>query len=671
MGIGFNNTGKFASGAGGFGGSNFNPTVNISIMGVGGAGGNIIKYLHERELANVNLICANTDVQAMMSASISSVIQLGKNTTRGLGAGSNPEVGEKSAIEAAEEIKSALHGTDMLILVAGLGGGTGTGATPVISKIAREMGILTLAFVVTPFDFEAERKVLCNGGINNLLKNTDSLITLSNQKLLSLHDDNLTFNDALIMVNDIVYQAISGVVNLLLKKELINRDFADIVQVMKNKGHSIISIGAATGDNRALRATAEALTNPLLSDVSIKGANGMVITIGASQASLKLSEVNDVMNAIVKETNANESKPTILFGTSFNEELGDELRVSIIATGLAGGNGGAGLPDDSSDDYKKIIDDFGSVFDESFESNADEDRADDVDDIANDGIKNFSGDDDATAVASSEKDAATDVGADVVAKSSSWRAEEKSFDDANFSDAISAIANDGDINFDADEARADERIILEDAAQYASVSETCDAFDDYKNSVAPRRDIVKKENNKRGFFKEFFSKNKNFDDAGNVNDAKGIARNDEGHIGFDSKSFDDFAEQFSNDGVNFSDTGVVAQNPEISDADGDGKDDIRISFLDSKGFDEDEFFSDIESFTTEEKEILKSSAGSVSDDFENVKPVENFEQVESVADADDNIVFLTGKKEPEKPAGKFYSKQVDIFELIDSITANK
>ncbi|MDR2933781.1 MAG: cell division protein FtsZ, partial [Rickettsiales bacterium] len=173
MGIGFNNTSKFSSGVSGLGGSNFNPTVNISIMGVGGAGGNIIKYLSEKNLENVNLICANTDVQAMMSTPISNIIQLGKNTTRGLGAGSNPEVGEKSAIEAAEEIKSALHGTDMLIIVAGLGGGTGTGAAPVIAKIAREIGILVLSFVVTPFDFESERKMLCDGGVANLLKTTD------------------------------------------------------------------------------------------------------------------------------------------------------------------------------------------------------------------------------------------------------------------------------------------------------------------------------------------------------------------------------------------------------------------------------------------------------------------------------------------------------------------
>ncbi len=541
MGINFgNNAGKFFAGS--VSGAS---SVNISVIGVGGAGGNIVKYLSERKLPNVNLICANTDIQAMMETSVSNIIQLGKDTTRGLGAGSSPKIGEKSAIEASEEIKSALRGTDMLILVTGLGGGTGTGATPVISSIAKEMNILTLTFAVTPFDFELERKKICKNGINNLLKNTDSLITLSNQKLLSLYNDNLTFVDAFIMVNDIVYQAITGVVNLLLKKELINRDFSDIVQVMKNKGHSIISIGKASGENRAITATTEALTNPLLSDVSIKGASGMIITICAAQNSLKLSEVNEVMNAILMETNANVIKPNILFGTSFMDDLNDELRVSIIATGL-------------------------------------------------------------TSTSNSNESDTTDSNSSCVAT------------DYNF-----GINSDDDKNIDTNESdlNINDIVNMEDIQNDRSVSFDVD------NGFGICTNQVSNEENKKGFFSEFFSRNKNFDDLKN--------------------------ESLENININVD---VHDSDKSVNDEISLEKNSESVSFLDNMNT-SDEFFSDINNID-------------VVEDEENIVDDKLLDSINS--EKDDNILFLTEKNsQNQKNNDRFYSKQVDIFELIDSITASK
>lgn len=562
MGISFgNSTGKFFAGVSD---SGIASAVNISVIGVGGAGGNIVKYLSEKNLPNVNLICANTDMQAMMETSIRTIIQLGKNTTRGLGSGSNPEIGEKSAIEASEEIKAALHGTDMLILIAGLGGGTGTGATPVISNIAREMGILTLTFAVTPFDFELERKELGERGINNLLKSTDSLITLSNQKLLSLYNDNLNFVDAFTMVSDIIYQAIMGVVNLLLKKELINRDFSDIVKVMKNKGHSIISIGRAKGDGRAITATTEALTNPLLSDVSIKGATGMIITICASQESLTLPEVNEVMGAILSETNARITKPTILFGTSFVEDLKDEIQVSIIATGLKSNI----LVDSDIENIPTKIHDTK------------------CNDVAN-------------------------------------NVDLEDTDFANMLDPAFDVTIKNDEN--SKQSYPDSNIKLEDVKSIDSLE---------SKNIEPVENTYSKvtSEDKRGFFSEFFSKSKSFDSL--VNDSSIFDTTQTTDSIYTSKSesveeFDVLGKSLATEALNFS--------------------------LDNTNED-DTFFSDIEN-SGEDKEIeLNNSDNKIFDSLDSEK--------------EDNILFLT-EKTTEKPKSGFYSKQVDIFELIDSITASK
>lgn len=553
MGINFgNSTGKFYTGVSD---NNTASAVNISVIGVGGAGGNIIKYLSEKNLPNINLICANTDMQAMMESSARTVIQLGKNTTRGLGSGANPEVGEKSAVEASEEIKAALHGTDMLILVTGLGGGTGTGATPIISNIAREMGILTLTFAVTPFDFELERKEVCERGINNLLKSTDSLITLSNQKLLSLYNDNLNFIDAFTMVNDIIYQAIMGVVNLLLKKELINRDFSDIVQVMKNKGHSIISIGKAKGDGRAVAATTEALTNPLLSDVSIKGASGMIITICADQKSLKLSEVSDVMNAILSETKAQITKPNILFGTSFIDGLEDEIQVSIIATGLKPAN------------YIEVA----SV----------------------DHQTEFSGSDLKDAADKSNEDITKDFNLNIGLSDSTTEIQN------HFENKVQNIEQKSDNSF---------KVELSNFADITNKS-TGDPFE-----------------NKRGFFSEFFSKSKSFDNLGELSIKEDVKK--------DQINDNEMNQEFVSDSSEF---------------------DMSTSLLSDNDLNDDDFFSSVDDL----------------EEFKENKNIESDPLFDSInEEKDDNILFLTEKQNSKKHENT-YSRQVDIFELIDSITANK
>lgn len=306
--------------------------ASIKVVGVGGGGCNAVNYMTTGHIEGVEFICVNTDAQALRRLNVDARIQLGAELTQGLGAGTNPEMGRQATEESREQIKEAIDGTDMLFLTAGMGGGTGTGATPVIAQIAKEMGILTVAVVTKPFEFEgAKKKVTAENGIKELEKHVDSLIIIPNQKLLPVLGSNLSLVNAFGAANNVLSDAVQGITELITRPGLINVDFADVKTIMSNMGAAIMGSGVASGDNRAREAAEKAISCPLLEDIDLQGAQGILVNITSTDIELtEFDEIGNIMHAFASE-NAD-----IKLGTAINPDMDDEIKVTVVATGMGG-----------------------------------------------------------------------------------------------------------------------------------------------------------------------------------------------------------------------------------------------------------------------------------------------------------------------------------------------
>jgi cell division protein FtsZ len=309
-------------------------SARIKVIGVGGGGGNAVNTMISYSLGGVDFIIANTDAQALGVSSSPNKIQMGMQITKGLGAGSNPEIGKKSALESRDQIQQYLEGADMIFITAGLGGGTGTGAAPVIAEIARESSALTVAVVTKPFQFEGKkRNTQAEDGIEQLRDVVDTLIVVPNQRLLSLGGRNLSLLEAFKKADDILYQAVKGISDLIITPGLINLDFADVKNIMSSMGMALMGTGMASGENRAVEAAQRAISSPLLEDNTIQGARGILLNITGG-SDLSLYEVNEASSLIQAEAHEDAN---IIFGTVIDETMGDEIRITVIATGFDDG----------------------------------------------------------------------------------------------------------------------------------------------------------------------------------------------------------------------------------------------------------------------------------------------------------------------------------------------
>ena len=303
----------------------------ISVIGVGGAGGNAIANMISSDVQGVQFLVANTDAQALNASEADQRIQLGLKITQGLGAGSRPEIGRAAAEETLEEIETALNGAHMCFIAAGMGGGTGTGAAPVIAKAARDKGILTVGVVTKPFAFEGARRMRsAESGIEELQKHVDTLIVIPNQNLFRLATSETTFKEAFEMADEVLQQGVRGITDLMVMPGLINLDFADVRSVMGEMGKAMMGTGEASGDNRAIEAAEKAISNPLLDGVSMKGAKGVIISITGGD-DMRLMEVDEAASHIKELVDPDAN---IIWGSAFNNDLGGKIRVSVVATGI-------------------------------------------------------------------------------------------------------------------------------------------------------------------------------------------------------------------------------------------------------------------------------------------------------------------------------------------------
>src|SRR5690554_1345839 len=305
----------------------------IKVVGVGGGGGNAVEHMVRSNVEGVEFICANTDAQALRNAATKNVLQLGNLVTKGLGAGANPEVGRQAAIEDREHIAELLQGADMVFVTAGMGGGTGTGAAPIVAEVAKEMGILTVAVVTRPFPFEGRKRMqIADAGIAELSEHVDSLITIPNEKLLAVLGKGSTLLDAFKAANDVLSGAVKGIADLIIRPGMINVDFADVSTVMSEMGMAMMGTGIATGENRAVEAAEAAIRSPLLEDINLQGARGILINITASE-SLTLGEFSEVGDTISEFAS---DQAIVVVGTVIDPGMGDDISVTVVATGLGG-----------------------------------------------------------------------------------------------------------------------------------------------------------------------------------------------------------------------------------------------------------------------------------------------------------------------------------------------
>lgn len=310
---------------------NFEQSAVIKVIGVGGGGGNAIEQMLSERIEGVEFICANTDAQALARSSAETQLQLGLETTGGLGAGANPEIGRRAAEEDRDRIQAALHGADMVFITAGMGGGTGTGAAPVVAEIAKSMGILTVAVVTKPFQFEQRKRMqIAESGIKILSEFVDSLIVVPNEKLLKVLDSKLTLLSAFREANNVLLNAVQGIAELITSPGLINVDFADVRTVMGEMGVAMMGSSVATGEGRAITAARGAVESPLLEDVDLSGAKGILvnITAGVDMEIGEFAAVGDVISEFAS------SDATVVVGTALDENAGESMRVTIVATGL-------------------------------------------------------------------------------------------------------------------------------------------------------------------------------------------------------------------------------------------------------------------------------------------------------------------------------------------------
>lgn len=303
----------------------------IKVVGVGGGGGNAVEHMLTENIDGVEFICANTDAQALKNSNAKVLIQLGEELTKGLGAGANPKVGRDSAEENREQIKEILQGSDMVFITAGMGGGTGTGAAPVVAEIAKEMGILTVAVVTKPFSFEGKQRALAaEEGITRLAQHVDSLITIPNNKLLTVLGKNISLVNAFKAANNVLLGAVKGISDLITRPGLINVDFADVRTVMSAMGMAMMGTGIASGEQRARQAAEAAISSPLLEDINLSGAKGILvnITAGLDMSIGEFEEVGDVVKEFISD------EATVVLGTVIDPEMTDQVRVTVIVTGL-------------------------------------------------------------------------------------------------------------------------------------------------------------------------------------------------------------------------------------------------------------------------------------------------------------------------------------------------
>lgn len=303
----------------------------IKVIGVGGGGGNAVRHMVSNNVEGVEFVCANTDAQALKDLANGSVLKIGGGVTKGLGAGANPDVGRQAALEDRERIAEVLRGADMVFITAGMGGGTGTGAAPVVAQVAREMGILTVAVVTKPFPFEGKKRMtVAQEGLRELAENVDSLITIPNEKLLTTMDKNTSLLDAFKAANDVLLGAVQGIAHLIIRDGMINVDFADVRTVMSEMGVAMMGTGAASGENRARLAAEAAIRCPLLDNIDLQGARGILVNITAG-FDLTMGEFEEVGNAIHEFASDN---ATVVVGTVLDPDMNGELRVTVVATGL-------------------------------------------------------------------------------------------------------------------------------------------------------------------------------------------------------------------------------------------------------------------------------------------------------------------------------------------------
>lgn len=317
----------------------------IKVIGVGGGGGNAVEHMLAENIDGVDFICANTDAQALKSSKAKITLQLGDEITKGLGAGADPEVGRQAAEADRERIRAALESADMVFITAGMGGGTGTGAAPVVAEIARQLGILTVAVVTKPFVFEGKKRLqIADEGIKKLSQHVDSLITIPNNKLLSVLGKTVSLLDAFKAVNNVLLGAVQGIAELITRPGLINVDFADVRTVMSEMGMAMMGTGAASGDNRARTAAEAAIASPLLEDINLAGARGVLvnITAGLDLSIGEFEEVGEVIKGFTSES------ATVVVGTVIDPEMIDQLRVTIVVTGL-------GRPQEAGTNSNKLL----------------------------------------------------------------------------------------------------------------------------------------------------------------------------------------------------------------------------------------------------------------------------------------------------------------------------
>ncbi len=303
----------------------------IKVIGVGGGGGNAVEHMLSAEIEGVEFLCANTDAQVLKTSSVKTTLQLGSEITKGLGAGASPEIGRQAALDDRERISDALEGADMVFITAGMGGGTGTGAAPVVAQIAKEMGILTVAVVTRPFPFEGRKRAsIASDGMKELGQYVDSLITIPNEKLLSVLGRDISLLNAFKAANDVLLGAVQGIAELITCPGLINVDFADVRTVMSEMGMAMMGSGSARGQDRARVAAEAAISSPLLEDINLSGARGILINV-TSGLDLTMGEFEEVGNT-VKEFSSDNA--TVVVGTVIDEDMQDEIRVTVVATGI-------------------------------------------------------------------------------------------------------------------------------------------------------------------------------------------------------------------------------------------------------------------------------------------------------------------------------------------------
>jgi cell division protein FtsZ len=310
---------------------NKNLAAKVKIIGIGGGGNNALNTMISYQLSGVDFIAANTDAQALAANMAPIKLQLGENLTKGLGAGANPEVGRKAALEDVEKIREALKGADMVFITAGLGGGTGTGGGPVIAEVAREMGALTVAIVTKPFHFEGKKRMKqAEEGLANLKMTADALITIPNQRLLSISGKSMTLIEAFKKADEVLFHAAKGISDIIVGHGIINLDFADVRTVMVETGMALMGTGIAFGENRSIEAAQRAISSPLLEDITIEGARGLLINITGGE-NMTLSEINEATTLIQKEAH---EEANVIWGMVVDKAMKDEIRVTVIATGF-------------------------------------------------------------------------------------------------------------------------------------------------------------------------------------------------------------------------------------------------------------------------------------------------------------------------------------------------